>query len=143
MRMKLKFVGFCLFLLFTNCQKNKSTKNPQEPQKDNKTENSVVETQNEKSIEDSLAKTKEKIKFSAFIFPKNKKDSAMSSFMKQFSDDELILFYRRHVQLLYCSDFLFLHNVHSGEKRADKCYKRDENTRNHVRPVIEFGIVPV
>lgn len=91
MRMKLKFVGFCLFLLFTNCQKNKSTKNPQEPQKDNKTENSVVATQNEKSIEDSLTKAKEKIKFSAFIFPKNKKDSAMSSFMKQFSDDERYL----------------------------------------------------
>lgn len=45
----------------------------------------------EKKIQDSLQKAKESIKFTSYVFPKNKKDSAMSAFMKQFSGDERYL----------------------------------------------------
>ena len=42
----------------------------------------------EKAVQDSLEKAKERIKFTAFVFPKNKKDSAMAVFNEKYSKDE-------------------------------------------------------
>ena len=71
-----------LFLFVIQCKKDKITETPKKP---------VVEVKDvTKAIninkEDSLAKSK--IKYTRFIFPKKKKDSAMAVFKNQFSDDE-------------------------------------------------------
>lgn len=91
--MKLNFVGlFVMFvLIFISCEKKESIDYKQNPQQNPVTENPISTHKNEKTIEDSLAKAKEQLKFSSFIFPKNKKDSAMSSFIKEFTDDERYL----------------------------------------------------
>ena len=76
------FILSFLFLFVIQCKKDKIAETPKKP---------VVEVKDvTKAIninkEDSLAKSK--IKYTRFIFPKKKKDSAMAVFKNQFSDDE-------------------------------------------------------
>ncbi|MGS0748287.1 L,D-transpeptidase [Halpernia sp. GG3] len=71
-----------LFLLVIQCKKDKNVETTKKPSIEVK---DVTQTININK-EDSLAKTK--IKYTRFIFPKKKKDSAMAVFKKQFSDEE-------------------------------------------------------
>lgn len=48
----------------------------------------VLEEQKKQQTEDSLRHEAEKVKYSFFIFPKNKKDSAMAAFREKFTDKE-------------------------------------------------------
>lgn len=71
-----------LFLIVIQCKKEKNVETQTKPSMNVK-ELKVVKNINK---EDSLAKSK--IKYTSFIFPKKKKDSAMAAFKKQYSEEE-------------------------------------------------------
>ncbi|MBC7556398.1 MAG: L,D-transpeptidase [Chryseobacterium sp.] len=71
-----------VFLFVIQCKKEKIAETPKKPEVEVK---DVKETININK-EDSLAKSK--IRYTIFIFPKKKKDSAMAVFKNQFSDEE-------------------------------------------------------
>ena len=51
-------------------------------------ENQALKQQQQQKIEDSLRREAERVKYTYFLFPKNKKDSAMAVFKEKFSDSE-------------------------------------------------------
>lgn len=79
--LKVFALSFLLFIVF-QCKKDKIAATPTKPSMEVK---DIKEVKNINE-EDSLAKSK--IKYTAFVFPKKKKDSAMAVFKEKFSKDE-------------------------------------------------------
>ena len=77
---------FCLVFLFTQCGKNLSDST--EKKSNENTIQNPTEGNKNPTVKDSVKKEAEKIKFSSFVFPKKKKDSAMSAFMEKYSKEE-------------------------------------------------------
>ncbi|SEF48744.1 L,D-transpeptidase catalytic domain [Halpernia humi] len=82
---KLNICAFLIFSLFlVQCKKERNSVSAQIPS----VKSDIKEIQKPKNInkEDSISKSK--IAYSAFIFPKKKKDSAMAVFKKKYSEPE-------------------------------------------------------
>lgn len=73
---------FCLSFLFLQCEKNESVQNT--------TSNSASDVASKKAeVQQEIVEQKvEPIKYSEFVFPKGKKDSAMAAFDEKYSEEE-------------------------------------------------------
>ncbi|WP_417429659.1 L,D-transpeptidase [Halpernia sp.] len=76
------FVLSFLFLFIIQCKKEKKPTTEETPTKEEKVDSAKQDSIRKDSIE------KAHIKFSAFIFPKKKRDSAMSVFKEKYSEQE-------------------------------------------------------
>ncbi len=87
MKLKLRKQGYAalagfLMMNLVHCTKSETIADPSVGQ------DQVLNEQKRKEIEDSLKREAERVTYSYFLFPKNKKDSAMAVFREKFSDKE-------------------------------------------------------
>lgn len=75
------FFGVSILAILIGCKKEHVDNEIAQQKKD-----SIKKIETEAKIQDSIAKSQ--IKYSAFIFPEKKKDSAMSQFLEQYSENE-------------------------------------------------------